>query len=150
MKKILILSGTQVFPPQSGGQLRTAALAEALVSVGYTVTLFSLTGRKSEYQKLIPSSKETPLPGLIEYIERGWANALLQLLTYRLGLPDLWIQFAFWNHGKLKDLKKSHEVWLADFPFTTGLLKGNGDILRVLNAHNLEFERHKGLLRFLT
>src|SRR4051812_45966025 len=90
MKKICIISGVQLWPPQSGGQLRTATLAEALGEHGYEVSVYSLTGRKAEYLQRQPSALYERALRVSEYVDRSWRNAFWQLLTYRLGLPDFW------------------------------------------------------------
>lgn len=62
-KQTLFISGLQVFPPLSGGQKRSAAVARQL-SVNSPVVVYSLTGRKKEYLSGIASSSNQVAPEL--------------------------------------------------------------------------------------
>lgn len=137
-KKFLIVSGLQVFPPESGGQLRTSTLAKTLVSLGHEVVIFSLTGRKSDYLKGRTSAFETDLPQLKEYVFRGKFFGLLQFLSYRLGLAPFWVIWLaplFKPRELVSQMAKADQI-ILDFPY---LFKLAGSPY-LLNTHNAEFE----------
>ncbi len=141
MKRVLLLSGIQVFPPESGGNLRTASLAKSLAGLGCQVRIYSFTGRKADYKSFQRSDFHSPQPGILEYVNRSWILGFLQWATYRLGLPDLWhflprpLGRQFWACVESSDLV------VADFPFLLRYLKKMKPGTRILNSHNLEHER---------
>src|SRR4051812_17547136 len=92
MKKILYLSGLQIFPPESGGQLRSASLSTGLadlISPDARVEIFSFTGRKKDSLREKKSFSQSQAPRLIEYVNLSPLWGFFQLLCYRLGLPPL-------------------------------------------------------------
>jgi len=54
--KVLFLSTQQIFPPQSGGHLRSCGLARALQNGGFDVFVYSMVGRKEGYLGRRPSA----------------------------------------------------------------------------------------------
>lgn len=87
MKKVLILSGLQIYPAESGGQLRTSALADHLAAEGFDVRIFSLVGRRPDYLAGKKSATYAVSPGITEHVHRGRVSAFIQLLHYRLNVP---------------------------------------------------------------
>lgn len=140
MKKICLISGVQLWPPESGGQWRTAALAQTLAEEGFHVSVYSLTGRKRDYLARLPSQSYQRAPRLREYVNRAGAPAVAQWLCYRLKLPDLWHLIPQRPPTELVRLAKESDVVIADFPFLANYLE-IGDGLKILNSHNLEHER---------
>jgi glycosyltransferase involved in cell wall biosynthesis len=142
-KKILFLSGIQLFPPESGGQLRSAGLCQSLAELGHEVRIFSATGRKSDYLCFKKSSEVAHGKGLIEYTDRGIVKGFLQWLAYRLKRPPLWLfwPWLFWFARRLwKEFKWCDQV-IVDFPFLYRLgLKAQKPL--IINTHNAEFELH--------
>ncbi len=140
MKKICLISGVQLWPPESGGQWRTAALAQSLAEEGFHVSVYSLTGRKADYLARLPSQSYQRAPRLREYVNRTSAPAVAQWLCYRLKLPDLWHLIPQRPPAELVRLAKKSDVVIVDFPFLAKHLR-IGDGLKILNTHNLEHER---------
>lgn len=140
-RKILIVTGIQVFPPQSGGQLRTANLAKSLARAGHEVQIYSYTGRKKDYLQRRSSGETVNAPNLREYVNRSVPNGVLQFLTYKLGLPNIWFSLPLPFLQLPKDLRKRTEwaeVLIVDFPFHYQVLKASKGQYRVLNSHNVE------------
>jgi hypothetical protein len=67
---ILILSEIQVYPCQSGGQMRTGSFARALAELGHDVSIYSFTGRKKDYLARKKSGTTTSAQGVNEYVDR--------------------------------------------------------------------------------
>jgi len=148
----LFISAIQVYPAESGGQLRSLSLCQAFSDLGYDVTIYSLTGRKRDYLDGLPSSQQSINNNLIEYTNRSWIFALLQFVCYRLYLPPLWIPVAnkLYCPGTLKALFLSTDFVIIDFPYLYPLKKYyNGPFY--VNTHNAEFELvdSTGLIRKL-
>lgn len=139
VRKVLVLSGLQIFPPESGGQLRTSSLIGALVRRGFEVTVYSMVGRKREYLAGKPSATEVIREGLREHVDRGRFWAALQFCAYRLGLPPLWIPAAVALHRprELRELLDWCDAVIADFPFLYPVANGT-DKPVALNTHNVE------------
>jgi len=141
MKKILFVSSLQIFPPMSGGQLRSANLCRAFAKLGYDVEIYSLTGRKEDYLHGKPSFILTPENNIQETINMNPVLGLLQFLFYRLNLPPLWATclLKIYTPSDLK--KKTFEAGMVilDFPFLYPLFaRARG--IKWLNTHNAEFE----------
>jgi glycosyltransferase involved in cell wall biosynthesis len=117
--KVLIVSGLQIYPTESGGQLRTGALADHLAELGFPVTIFSLVGRKPDYLAGKRSETVPVGPGLTEHVHRGRISALIQLVFYRLHLPPFWISWflGLFLPRRLRDLLEESDRVIADFPF---------------------------------
>lgn len=137
--KVLILSGLQVYPVESGGQLRTGSLADHLAAAGFSVSLFSLVGRKSDYLAGLPSATTVVHSGVIEHVHRGRVSAFIQLVFYRLRLPPVWIYFAlaFWRPRILGELLKESDHVIADFPYLASAAR-RGPAPFYLSTHNVE------------
>ena len=138
-RKILVLSGLQVFPPESGGQLRTAGLIGALVARGYDVTVYSMVGRKADYLARLPSGFTSLRERLREYVDRGRFWAAMQFPSYWLRLPPLWIAalLSIQTPRKLKQLLAECDAVLVDFPFLYPAA-GRASRPMALNTHNVE------------
>ncbi len=140
-KKIVLVSGIQVFPPESGGQLRSANLCLALVKSGYDVEIFSFTGRKKDYLSLKKSSEEKINSHLSEYVDRNPLSGILQFLFYQLKLPPLWLVWLtrFYFPKVLKNKLSDSQCCILDFPFLYPVYK-HTSIPVIINTHNAEFE----------
>ena len=142
-KKVLLLSGSQIFPPLSGGGLRSAALARSLGRLGYDVHIYALTGRRREYLERRPSETAERGAGVRETIDRRLIFAGLQFLSYRLHLPDLWLAlplWGFWQPRQLRRLIRTADVVVLDFPYGIGFARSFRGRM-ILHSHNLEFVR---------
>jgi glycosyltransferase involved in cell wall biosynthesis len=148
--KVLFLSGLQVYPPQSGGHLRSFALANALAHHGFDVFVYSLVGRKNDYRSLRPSSTQTWPEGIEEYVDRRALGFLVQYASYALALPPVWLTGYFRavaaSPGEilLPALLRAKLSWcdivVADFPFVHPVFAAPSarGRRRVLSTHNVE------------
>ncbi len=95
LKKIVIISGLRVWPVASGGQLRTSGVASALARIGYDVLVYSLTGRRADYQRYRPWRKprlvETMEPRLSEETYLGLAPAIEHAWSRYSQRPRKWM-----------------------------------------------------------
>jgi glycosyltransferase involved in cell wall biosynthesis len=150
--RVLFLSGLQIHPTLSGGNLRSFALANALHRHGLEVFVYSLVGRKPDYLARRPSGLQTWPEGIPEYVDRGPLGFVAQYGSYGLGLPPLWL--TAWLRaaaaspreallpGLLREKLAEADVVVADFPFVHpvfGAPSARGS-LRVLSTHNLEHQ----------
>ncbi|HXC60590.1 MAG TPA: glycosyltransferase family 4 protein [Steroidobacteraceae bacterium] len=138
-RKILVLSTLQVFPPESGGQLRTAGLLGALAARGYEVTVYSMVGRKADYLARRPSGFTAIGERLREYVDRGRFWAAIQFLAYRLNLPPLWITavLKWYRPSTLYRLLAECDAAIVDFPFMYPVALRSAKPV-ALNTHNVE------------
>lgn len=156
MARVLIVSSLQVHPTLSGGNLRTYALANALLRRGAEVSVYSFVGRKKEYLARAGSATQTWPSGVQEHVVRSWASFLFGYGSYMLGLPPLWLT-AFLRMvcgGWLGDLLlprglRERLAWcdtvVADFPFMHPVFAARAaqGKLRVLNTHNIEHHLYR-------
>jgi glycosyltransferase involved in cell wall biosynthesis len=154
--KVLFLSGLQIHPTLSGGNLRSFALANSLHRQGLDVFVYSVVGRKRDYLARRPSSIQTWPEGVQEYVDRRAPWFLAQYGSYALGLPPVWLT-AFFKAAAvspaevlLPALLRERLAWcdvvVADFPFvhpifSTPSAQGR---LRVLSTHNIEHQMYDG------
>ena len=150
--RVLFLSGLQIHPTLSGGNLRSFALANALHHHGLEVFVYSLVGRKRDYVARRPSAIQAWPEGIEEYVDRGPLGFLAQYGSYALSLPPFWItawlRAAAASPGeallpaRLRAKLEEADVVVADFPFVHpifGAPSARGS-LRVLSTHNLEHQ----------
>lgn len=140
MAKILFISGIEVFPPLSGGQLRSSNLAKAIAK-NNNVTIYSLTGRKKDYLKFRKSSEIKIENNLTEYTNRNPIWGFIQFIFYQLKLPPIWITFLsnYYLPKKLKKLIDVNEIIILDFPFLHPIFNKYPNKIKILNTHNAEF-----------
>jgi glycosyltransferase involved in cell wall biosynthesis len=149
--RVLIVSPVQVHPTQSGGNLRSFGLANALARRGAEVFVYSFMGRKREYLARVPSGTQVwPGPGVKEYVNRSFLGFVTGYAHYWLSLPPLWITGFLHAASKwrltafLPRLLREKLAWcdvvIADSPFTYPILNAASarNRLRVLNLHNIE------------
>lgn len=146
-KRVLICSGIQVFPAESGGHWRTASLCKRLAEKN-EVVLHSLTGRKKDYLKGAKSGVSYMSHGLTEYVDRNRVSGFLQWASYRLGLPPLWLTALalLWPSKALRAELSKADVVVIDFPYLFPLWRHTRG-LNVLNTHNVEHRLAKPWLR---
>ncbi|UOF01843.1 glycosyltransferase family 4 protein [Bdellovibrio reynosensis] len=144
MKKLVFVSSIQVFPPMSGGQLRSANLCRALAKLGYDVSIYSLTGRKEQYLNQTQSFQQDVEPGVTEFVNMNPLFGFVQFLFYRLNLPPLWVTWILkvLIPMELRKLLSDSELVVLDFPFLHPLFK-KIKAEKWLNTHNAEFELWK-------
>ena len=138
---ILLLSEIQVYPSQSGGQIRTGAFARALAELGHDVFIYSFTGRKKDYLARKKSSATTSASGVNEFVDRRPFFGACQWLAYKLGLPPIWSHLAarFFTPKKLRELADAADLVIVDFPFLYPIAIRLGKPWH-LNTHNVEHE----------
>lgn len=139
MKRVAFVSGLQLFPALSGGQLRSTGLAKALVHHGFEVSIYSLIGRSPEYRARKPSELIAHGPHLSEYIDRKPAKAAIQFASYRLDVAPIWISeyLRFRVPAPLAERLEAADAVIADFPFLARVFAKTHKP-RVLNTHNIE------------
>lgn len=145
MKKILFISGIQIFPPESGGQLRSANICRALSGLGHVVQIYSFTGRKADYINRKKSSEEKINENLTEYVNRNPFLGALQFLFYKSNIPPLWLTWMtkFYIPFRLKKKIQHCDSLLLDFPYLHPITTTTAAPVRV-NTHNAEFELYPG------
>ena len=150
MTKLLIVSGLQIHPPSSGGQLRSSGLAAALAQQGVDVEIYSLVGRKSDYLARKPSDWVQAGPGIREFVDRTRWWAVLQMLSYRLHLPPLWITLLLrlFRPKILRQLLNDCDWVAIDFPYLYPAAMGCSKPV-LLNTHNVEAHIASGLTSHL-
>ena len=141
-KRILLVSGIQVFPPISGGHLRTVNLAKALSSEGFDVEIFSLTGRREEYLRGAGSARSKISDNVTEFVYRGKLFGLMQFVSYKLGWPPIWLTYLarYFVPSSLSSKLEYAEHVIWDFPFVFNLARKSPSAINVLNTHNIESE----------
>jgi hypothetical protein len=139
MKRVAFVSGLQLFPALSGGQLRSTGLAKALVHHGFEVSIYSLIGRSPEYRARKTSELIAHGPHLSEYIDRKPAKAAIQFASYRLDVPPIWISeyLRFRVPAPLAERLEAADAVIADFPFLARVFAKTHKP-KVLNTHNIE------------
>lgn len=101
-KRILIVSGFRIFPTQTGAHLRTGGIARALARLGYEVVIYSLGGRRNDYQ--LPSRTRRTRDivqieeNLTEETNLALGFGLMQAVARRLGYPRVW-QYGLLRRG---------------------------------------------------
>jgi hypothetical protein len=141
MAKVLFVSGIEIFPPLSGGQLRSSNLILGLKN-NHQINVYSLTGRKKDYLKNQPSGESIILDNLAEYTNRNPLWGLIQFFFYQLKLPPIWLTIilSFYIPKKLRQLINESEIIILDFPFLYPLLNTKFDGKKIINTHNAEFK----------
>ena len=139
--KIFILSEIQVYPIQSGGQMRTGSFARALAELGHDVSMYSFTGRKKDYKARRKSGTTTSEQGVNEYVDRRLFFGACQWLAYKLKLPPLWSNLVarFHTPKKLRELADDADLIIVDFPFLVPIATRLGKPWH-LNTHNVEHQ----------
>ncbi len=147
-KNVVIISTLRIFPPESGGQRRTASIATSLAKNGYSVHLYSLTDRKGDRGESCANLCSDHKGEIFERVKSNPCFTLMARIGYRLGLPPLWIFLRLWL-GPSKDLREllpSAQILIADFPYTWPIFKYfNGT--KILNTHNVEHHLENAFFR---
>lgn len=140
-KKIVFISSIQLFPPLSGGQLRSANLCQSMVEMGHEVEIYSFTGRKNDYLAFKRSEKYQISANLEEYINRNLLWGAIQFLFYKLKLPPFWITLLtyFYCPKQLKNKLEKTDLIIIDFPFLYPIFYKQS-AQKIINTHNAEFE----------
>ncbi len=117
--KALILCGYRIFPALSGGQVRTSGIARALVQAGYEVLVYSLAGRREDYE--FPPARTRRVDHLearlVQETNLGLGFGLPQAVFRRIEYPRIW---QYWMlrrgliPGRLRDALRSADVILSD------------------------------------
>ena len=148
---MLFLSGLQIHPTLSGGNLRSFSLANALRRHGLEVFVYSLVGRKADYLARRASATQVWPEGTEEHVDRGVLGFVAQFGSYALSLPPVWLtaylRLAATSLGTrllLPKLLRERLAWcdavVADFPFVHPIFRAPSERgrLRVLSTHNVE------------
>jgi len=119
LTKALILTGYRIFPAMAGGQVRTSSIARGLVRAGYQVFIYSLAGRREDYEFPPTRARRVDqLEGqLVEETNLGLGFGLLQAVFRRLEYPRVW-QYWMLRRGliprRLREVLPSADVILSD------------------------------------
>lgn len=101
-KRILFVSGFRIFPTQTGAHLRTGGIARALARLGFEVLIYSLGGRRSDYQLPSRTRRTSDLveieENLTEETNLALGFGLMQAVARRLGYPRVW-QYGLLRRG---------------------------------------------------
>lgn len=141
MKNMLLISGLQIFPTESGGQLRSANICQALVKQGFSVKIYSFTGRRKNYLKLKNSMNNNIHKNLNEFINQNIIFGLIQFLFYKFSLPPFWLTLLtkYTIPKELSRLIESHDNIMIDFPYLHNISSHTSKPI-LLNTHNVEHE----------
>ena len=138
MANILILSALQIFPPVSGGNYRTAMIAEGLATYGHSVRIHSLLGRKHDMLRGKPQGIAKISEQIVEFVQRPKWLWLEAMLSYKCNWPPFWATKALNNPTiHLKSDADWADTIIFDFPYSfCEIAKSNQ--LTILNTHNIE------------
>jgi len=93
-KRVLFVSGFRIFPSQTGAHLRTGGIARALARLGYQVLIYSLGGRRNDYQLVSRPRRTHEIveieENLAEETNLGLGFGLMQAVARRLDYPRVW------------------------------------------------------------
>ena len=122
--RVLLISGFRIFPCQTGGHIRSGGIARALARMGYSVRIYSLGGRNSDYRDRAARSRgfrvDEVEPGLAEETHLGLGFGVLQAVGRRLNIPRVW-QYYLMTVGlvpkRLRNAIAVSDVVLSDLPW---------------------------------
>lgn len=140
-KRILILSGLKIFPNQSGGHLRSGGVAKSLARMGHEVCIYSIAGRRSDYEDNSPMLYQAIEENLVEEVNLSLGIGLIQTIARRLGLPRIW-QFLLLRFGLIPSSLHNRLDWadviVCDLPYTPPIAGPWKQKTWLLLSHNLE------------
>ena len=138
MANILILSALQIFPPVSGGNYRTAMIAEGLATYRHSIRIHSLLGRKHDMLRGKPQGIAKISEQIVEFVQRPKGLWVEAMVSYKRNQPPFWATQALKNPTThLKSDAKWADVIIFDFPFSFCEI-AQSDQLKILNTHNIE------------
>ena len=144
-KSVLILSGLRIFPVHMGCHVRTGGIARALARMGHQVRIFSLAGRREDYDLFGNARRNSKVvqiePNLVEETHLGLLIGLIQTIGRRLDYPRVW-QYALLQRGiiprRLKALLRASDVVICDMPWCPPVPGPWSSKPWFLISHNLE------------
>lgn len=142
-RRIAIVSSFRIFPAETGGHLRTAAVARSLARLGHEVRIFALAGRREDYRfaggpKMRIDSIE---PNLTEEVHLGWGLGIAQAVTRVLKIARAWVPLVLgsgWVPRRLRETLDWAEVCISDQPFCVPVPGASSTKPWLLLSHNLE------------
>ncbi len=145
-KKIVMICGNRIFPPNTGGHMHSTTIARALARMGHEVLVYCLAGRREDYSAAGWLDgivrRERIEPGLVEETNLGAGFGLLQTLTRRLGIPRIW-QFELLHWGivprRLREALRQAEIVICDSPFCPPVPGPWSDKPWFMISHELDF-----------
>jgi glycosyltransferase involved in cell wall biosynthesis len=143
--RVLLISGFRIFPCQTGGHLRSGGIARALARMGYSVRIYSLGGRNSDYRDRSVRAQgfrfDAIEPGLDEETHLGLGFGVLQAIGRRLNIPRVW-QYYLMKVGlipkRLRNAIAASDVVLSDMPWCAKISGKWHTRQWFLMSHNLE------------
>lgn len=144
--KILVISGLRVFPTSTGGQIRTGSISRALARLGHQVLVYSLAGRRADYQPkqvlLARRRVVTVEPNLTEETSLGLGFGLMQTLGNRMDYPRVW-QHLLLARGavplRLRKALSEADIVMCDSPWCAPVPGPWRTKPWFLISHNLEY-----------
>ena len=144
MKKIVFISGIQIFPPESGGQIRSANFCRALKKLDLQIEIYSFTGRKKDYFNFKKNDEIKIEENISEFTNRNPALGFIQFLFYQFKLPPIWLTLMtkLYLPKTLRNKLNKCDMILLDFPYLYPIAAYSKKPIR-LNTHNAEYQLHK-------
>ena len=148
---IVLITNNRIFPPVSGGHLRTANIAKSLANAGIHTVVLSMTGRRSDYRLTLARSQRVLLnpvgSHLTEIVDLHPIRAIWQGVFRRLNLARVWqyygLSYSSMRVEFLAELQRADLV-ICDFPFFSFAGKKYKPGQRwVLLSHNLEHQIYR-------
>lgn len=141
-RDIIFFSLTQIFPPRSGGEIRSSNLINSLAEDGYKVKVYCLTGRKNDYVKRSSKVKAHRISPTVEQVVFiSPLTGFLQFLCYRLNFPNIWASGLLLTFGLPTSFKRGIRgggLVIIDTPHAINISKYVDKTRLFLLSHNIE------------
>lgn len=141
MRRILYLSGYQIFPPFTGGHIRAANIIHGLARSGCEIRVYSLGGRRPDYKNRISSSVSVIDRNISEYVYRGLLRGIVQGVFQRLQIVHFWqtiIGLTIHRDPLLRHWLNWADTVIINHSYAYTFLRRAKDKNRIINSHNLE------------
>jgi hypothetical protein len=139
MKKVLYISGYQLFPANTGAYVRAMNVIKGLVAAGCEVRIYSLTGRSQDYLARSASAEYEVAPNITGYVERRLGLAICQSLSSKLQFPALWLTIYTvigLFSAKLAQWHSWSDTVIVNDTYLFPYLRRTSGRLRLINSHN--------------
>ena len=142
-RRIAIVSSFRIFPAETGGHLRTAAIARSLARLGHEVRIFALAGRRDDYRRRGGriSRVDTIEPNLTEEVHLGLGLGVAQATTRILRTARAWVPLVLASGRvprRLRDTLDWADVCISDQPYCVPVRGFDANKPWLLLSHNLE------------
>ena len=142
-RRIAIVASFRIFPAETGGHLRTAAIARSLARLGHEVRIFALAGRREDYRNRggAASRVDAIEPNLTEEVHLGLGLGVAQAATRVLGTARAWVPLVLargWVPRRLHETLEWADVCISDQPYCVPVRGFESEKPWLLLSHNLE------------